>query len=77
MSRAKSPHKFSDENPIREIRDDEETRAGVEALAERDDILGALARVCLALADGERPALEDREEAGLESLELFFDGGNR
>ncbi|WP_435552721.1 hypothetical protein [Natrinema sp. CGMCC1.2065] len=54
--------------PFDSIRDDNEIREGTEELAERDDRIGALARISLAIADGEEPDPKDCEEAGLETL---------
>ncbi|SEQ28331.1 hypothetical protein [Natrinema salaciae] len=62
--------------PFDSIRDDNEIREGAEELAKRDDRVGALARITLAVADGEDPDPEDCEEAGLETLPKLT-GGNR
>jgi len=54
---------------------DTDARADVQALADRDDHLGALARVVLAIADGDRPAPEDCEQAGLDALtDIYAEG---
>lgn len=62
-------------NPFDRIAEDPEIRSGTEKLAERDGILGACARICLAIADGERPKDEDCREAGLETLIKLYDEG--
>ncbi|WP_254768282.1 hypothetical protein [Salinilacihabitans rarus] len=54
--------------PFDSIRNDDDVRAGTEELAERDGKLGALARITLAIADGQEPNPDDCEEAGLETL---------
>lgn len=66
----------SAEEAIQKMRYDEQTRSDVEELAEREDTLGAIARVMLAVSDGERPAKSDCREAGLMSIwERYQEGG--
>ena len=52
----------------------EEDREDIAVLAERDDYLGAWARVALAIIDNEQPDPQDCRDAGLESLIAFIDG---
>lgn len=59
------------------IREDESVREDVETVAERDDKIGALARVVIAIADGRRPDSEDATDAGLESIEHLYDANAR
>lgn len=53
----------AEESVVGHIRDDPQARADVERLAERTDVdgLDAVARVLLAIADGEEPARRDVE----------------
>lgn len=59
---------------IEEIRKDKQARESVEALADREDQIGAAARVVLAIADRERPAPEDCEDAGVASINRMLGG---
>lgn len=62
------------QSPFDQIRNDDEIRAGTKQLAERDGKLGALARITMAIADGEEPDPDDCEEAGLETLPKLAEG---
>lgn len=59
-----------------QIRTDDDVRAGYEALATRDGVIGAQARVALALADGETPTHDDCEAAGMGALYALATRGN-
>lgn len=61
-------------SPFDSIREDDDVRKGTKELAERDGQLGALARITLAIADGEDLDEEDCEEAGLETLPKIVGG---
>lgn len=58
-----------------ELREDDQARADMKALAEREDAIGAHARVILALVDGEVPDRSDCEAAGLDTLPEVLEGG--
>lgn len=61
-----SKNVVDDSNPFDPVREHE---AAVEAVADRDDRLGAAARVALALARDERPSDDDLETAGFPTYE--------
>lgn len=64
------------DGPFDRLADDGEVREGAEALADRDGTIGAMARIALALADGNQPDPEDCEVAGLETLRENVTGGD-
>lgn len=53
------------EAALRRIKNDARTRRSVEVVAERDDGIGALARIVLAVAHDEPPSPADCREAGI------------
>lgn len=63
-----NPSRTDDETPIDELRTNRDAREGAESLAERDDDLGAGARIVLDLAEGRVPDDDDCEQIGLKTL---------
>ncbi|WP_114578559.1 hypothetical protein [Saliphagus sp. LR7] len=72
---SESIHRNPTAQALEEIRTDEEVRADVQELGERDDQYGAIARVLLAVADGDRPSDEDLAAADLESIGQLYEDG--
>ena len=66
----------TDETVFDELQNDDQARENMEILAERDDHLGALARIVLAIADDDRPDPADCEAAGLSALNDIVEEGS-
>ena len=63
-----------DASPFDTIR---ESEGAVETLVDRDDRIGAAARVSLALARDEQPNMADLESLGIPVGPRFADGGSK
>lgn len=69
--------KTATDEAFQELRHDDVTREHMEILAERDDVLGAQARVFLDVVDGDQPTKADCREAGLMSIWERLESGDR